>query len=166
MDALGTDLSRAGVQTTVYRDEQWRPLADELARTRPAERLNSPLVLIGFSYGADDAIRICRLLQKAGRQVDLLVTIDPVTPPQVPGNVARCLNYYQSNGVCDVLPWLRGVALKGGPDGPRPLNVNLRKERFDLADEGLSHATIAGNQRLRREIVHEVLRECERSLSR
>ena len=60
---------------TAYREEQWGDLADALL-ARPAQ----PLVLVGFSYGADDVILIARRLAEHGRPVDLLVTIDPVTP--------------------------------------------------------------------------------------
>ena len=104
IDDLAAELDRAGVNARVYRDAQWRDLAEALSRRDPS----SPLILIGFSYGADDAIEIARRLQDAGKSVNLLITIDPVTPPPVPPNVRLCYDYFQTNGVWDsVFPWLR-----------------------------------------------------------
>ena len=63
-------------------------------------------MLIGHSYGADDVVRVARELDKSNVPVDLLVTLDPVTPPPVPKNVRHALNIYQSNGARDALPFL------------------------------------------------------------
>ena len=70
-------------------------------------------------------------------------------------------NYYQSNGVLDVFPWLRGIPLQpaDGLPSERVVNVDIR-DRPDLAESGASHATIAANARLHRVIVEEVLRVC------
>jgi hypothetical protein len=129
-----------------------------------------PLVLVGFSFGADEAIRIARRLEEARVPVALLVTLDPVTPPPVPANVLCGRNFYQSNGVWDALPWLRGVPVKpeeAGPDekpdaggrAARVANLNLR-ERPDLSEGATGHHTIAGNRKVHEAIVQEVLRTC------
>ncbi|HZL38193.1 MAG TPA: thioesterase domain-containing protein [Tepidisphaeraceae bacterium] len=158
IDDLAAELHGHGVEALVFRDGQWEALAQRLVcRSRNSPR-DEPLVLIGFSYGADDAIRVARRLGHNGIRVDLLITIDPVTPPPVPANVHISVNYYQSNGVWDLFPWLRGVPVHGEPGGPTPLNQNLKKDRQDLQEQNTSHATIAGNARLHREIV-ERLRE-------
>jgi pimeloyl-ACP methyl ester carboxylesterase len=122
-----------------------------------ARRTDAPLVLIGFSYGADDVLRIARRLSKAKRRVDLLITIDPVTPPRVPANVGACVNYYQSNGAMDLFPWLRGVPLTADREAAAPTNFNLRKHRRDLLQPNTSHATIASHAGLQGEIVQRVV---------
>ncbi|HLL90166.1 MAG TPA: hypothetical protein VK324_12775, partial [Tepidisphaeraceae bacterium] len=71
IDRLAAQLREAGVDAAVYKEDQHADLAAALAARRPR-----PLVLIGFSYGADDAIAVARRAP-----VDLLVTVDPVTPP-------------------------------------------------------------------------------------
>ena len=98
MDRLTGDLRSAGLNATAFREDQWGDVADGL-ESAPA---GTPLVLIGFSYGADDAVSIARRLRARGRPVDLLVTIDPVTPGGVPPNVRRCVNFYEPNGVWDL----------------------------------------------------------------
>ena len=158
IDQLATKLRDRGVRATVYREAQWRELADAITHKGGADNRREPLVLIGFSWGADDAVRIARELQSRHLQVDLLVTIDPVTPPPVPGNVRTCYNFYQSNGVWDLFPWLRGIPLQSG--GAASLtNINIRHHP-DLLEPNTSHATIAANPKLHRAIIDRVLSVC------
>jgi len=91
--------------------------------------------------------------------VDLLIAIDPVTPPAVPPNVRKCYDFYQTNGVWDVFPWLRGIPLESKT--PEHLhNVDMRKSRPDLVEPDTSHATIAANGKLHQEIVRLVTDVC------
>jgi len=162
IDRLGDELRSAGVDAQVFRAEQAGELGDALVERfgKPGPRV--PLVLIGFSYGADDAVQLAAKLDRAGIAVDLLLTIDPVTPPAVPANVKACRNYYESNGVWDLFPWLRGIPLQpAGGFGPRErlVNINIR-DRPDLLESGTSHATIAANARVHRVMLEDVLRAC------
>ncbi len=146
VDRLAVELGDAGTPAAAYREEQWGDLADALLARPVAGRL----VLIGFSYGADDVILIARRLSAHGRPVDLLVTIDPVTPAAVPPNVRRCVNFYQPNGIWDAFPFLRGVPLTA--DALPPQNVDVRA-RPDLVEPDTSHATIAANEKVHRAIL-------------
>jgi pimeloyl-ACP methyl ester carboxylesterase len=156
MDQLGTNLRAVGFHAVVYRETQWRDLAEAIEARYRSHRGAGSLMLIGFSYGADDVLRIARQLDGNSIPVDLIITIDPVTPPKVPGNVRCCYNYFQTNGIWDLFPWLRGVPLVGSR--PRQLvNVDIRRDRPDLLEPGTSHATIAANPKLHREVVARVL---------
>ena len=152
IDTLAAELNQAGVDAKVYRSAQWRDLAQAIGH----HDCPGPLILIGFSYGADDVIEIARQLQHAGKPVDLLITIDPVTPPSVPANVKLCYNYFQTNGLWDIFPWLRGIPLKA--DGaPRLINVDIRAHRPDLLEPDTAHSNIAANPKLHHEIVQRIL---------
>lgn len=158
VDRLGDELRQAGFKAEVFREEQWRNVASALADRYRASSAPRPLILIGFSYGADDAISICRQLASARVDVDLLITIDPVTPPAVPSNVRICYNFFQTNGIWDLFPWLRGVGLKAAAgEGPMLVNVDIRRDRPDLLESDTSHANIAANPKLHREIVERVI---------
>jgi pimeloyl-ACP methyl ester carboxylesterase len=156
MDQLADQVARAGIDTHVYRENQWTALERAIDRKQRSDSPARPLVLIGFSYGADDVLRIAQDLGRDGIDVDLLITIDPVTPPPVPGNVRRCYNYFQSNGIWDLFPWLRGIPLRTSRPG-QLINVDLRRDRRDLLEPNTSHATIAANPKLQREIVARVI---------
>jgi pimeloyl-ACP methyl ester carboxylesterase len=162
LDSLADDLRAHGLDARVYQQSQARELADALVRRYRGATDVDPLVLVGFSFGADEAIRIARRLEQANVTVALLVTLDPVTPPPVPANVRCGRNFYQSNGVWDALPWLRGVPVKPENDASgaaRVANFNLRR-RADLSEGDTGHHTIAGNRKVRGAIVREVLRAC------
>jgi pimeloyl-ACP methyl ester carboxylesterase len=152
-------LQEEGFGAEVFGANQWRELTSDLtSHGKPAR-----LVLIGFSYGADDVIRIAEELRTRQTPVDLLITIDPVTPPKVPSNVKRCFNYYQSNGPWDAFPWFRGIPLAAARDGPSILNQNLRTDRRDLLEPDTSHQTIAANRKLHQEIIARVLEICSQN---
>src|SRR3954452_10963911 len=109
---LGDKINKDGVRATVYQDDQWHQLAETLRAKYKGAHGPEPLVLIGHSFGADDVVRVAQELASANVTVDLLVTLDPVTPPEVPPNVRRAVNLYQSNGAWDKVPAFRGVPLK------------------------------------------------------
>jgi pimeloyl-ACP methyl ester carboxylesterase len=145
IDTLATQLRAEGINAESFREEQWDAVADAIA-AHP----HRPMVLIGFSYGADDVILISRRLAEKHLTVDLLITIDPVTPATVPANVKRCVNFYEPNGLWDILPWLRGVPVTGDT-GAKIENINIRT-RTDLDEPQTSHGTIAANQKVHKSI--------------
>jgi hypothetical protein len=155
IEALTKELTDAGISSQDFAEAQWRDVGDTLCRTRSGNDAQ-PLVLIGFSYGADDVVAIARRLNEHHLAVDLLITIDPVTPDAVPANVRRCVNFFQSNGVWDALPWLRGIPLHregAANDGRPPLeNIDVR-HRPDLLEANTNHATIAANEKVHRAII-------------
>lgn len=161
IDNLTEQLNKNGVRAHVYQDDQWRSLANTIKKNY-RDGKHEPLVLVGHSYGADDVVRIARRLNDQNIRVDLLVTLDPVTPPAVPKNVKLCVNLYQSNGVADVLPFLRGVPLSREEDAPHTALVNsdLRKDRPDLLEPGTDHFNIEKKGKIHDEVVRQVLGVC------
>jgi len=121
---------------------------------------DGPLVLIGFSYGADNVIAMARQLQQSGVNVPLLITIDPVTPDRVPTNVGVSCNFYKSNGVLDVFPFFRGVPLRAEQEQTVSLTNTDLHDRPDLDSPGLGHRTIAASPKVHAAIIAEVLRRC------
>jgi hypothetical protein len=161
IDHLGTEVNAAGVHGEVFQDDQWTDLAKAIEVKYHGHPDAEPLVLIGHSYGADDAINISRQLDTAGVPVDLLVTLDPVTPQQVPKNVRLCVNLYQSNGIWDNLPWLRGIPLQQEPGSTGTLyNANVRTDRRDLLDPDVNHFNIEKKQKIHNEVLRMLLAVC------
>jgi pimeloyl-ACP methyl ester carboxylesterase len=153
IDRLAEKLRSQGLSATVFRQSQSADVGNALLSGVSTDSPRRRIVLIGFSYGADDAITISRRLKSAGVAVDALLLIDPVTPDRVPDNVARCVNFYQSNGAWDLFPWLRGVAVEG--ESPAIRNVDLRVTPA-LLDPDTAHKTIAGSEKVHSAIIQEV----------
>jgi hypothetical protein len=160
IDALGDKVKAAGLHEEVYQEAQWRTLAETIARKYAGVRDPEPLVLVGHSFGADDIVAISRELEKFGIAIDLLVTIDPTTPPSVPANVRHVYNLYQSNSL-DALPLFRGIPLKADPDFKGRLdNVNVRVERLDLGEGDVNHFNIEKKETIHRETLKQILAVC------
>lgn len=156
IDQLGGEMTDAGMNALVFRASQWRDLARVIEERWNTDTTKKPLVLVGFSYGADDVLRVAQQLKLRGILVALIITIDPATPPAVPGNVRQCINYFEPNGVWDIFPWLRGIPLHAESDSTTLLNQDLRKDRRDLLEPNTSHANIAANPKLHREIIAQL----------
>lgn len=161
IDNLGGEINQSGVRAVVFQDDQWSTLAGMIRKKYANAPQSEPLVLIGHSYGADDVVRIARELNRDKITVDLLVTLDPVTPPLIPSNVKRCINIYQSNGVWDNLPWLRGVPVQAPKSSPTVLaNYNVRTDRPDLYDADVDHFNIEKKRKVHAEVLRQVLTIC------
>jgi len=161
IDQLTLKLNDQGVRSQQFQDDQWRSVANQIIKTYKGAKDPEPLVLVGHSYGADDVVHIARKLEADGVVVDLLITLDPVTPPEVPTNVKVAYNLFQSNGIFDVLPVLRGVALKPGKAFAGELrNVDIKKDRRDLLEDGTDHFKIEKKSRIHNAIMEEVLTHC------
>jgi pimeloyl-ACP methyl ester carboxylesterase len=158
IDQLQVKLEAEGYRATVYRQNQWKDLANAIA-TR--EAVSGTIVLVGFSYGADHAIDIARKLDEQHIRIPLLITLDPVTPPSVPANVAVCYNLYQSSGLWDIFPWFRGIPLKADSPDTRLTNIDVH-QRPDLNSPDMAHKTIAGSEAIHREIIQTIRKHTPR----
>ena len=158
---LTTKINRAGVRANVYQDDQWDSLGEKIRERYVSAPRHEPLVLIGHSYGADDVLRVSQRLGAAGITVDLVVTLDPVSPPEVPANVRRCYNLYQSNAVLDKLPMFHGIPLTQAVGSHGELkNLDVRKDRTDLLEPGTNHFNIEKKGKIHDEVLKEVLATC------
>lgn len=161
IDALGQVINENGVRATVYRNEQWRDLTEAVLAKYKGQQVHEPLVIVAHSWGADNALRMAQELEEAGITIDLIVTLDPVTPPSVPKNVKWCYNIYQPHGVWDTIPFFRGVAVKQAEGSPGLLqNVNIRKERTDLLEPDTDHYNIEKNKKIHQEVIKQVIKVC------
>lgn len=162
MNSLNDDLIAQGVRSHVYQADQWSQVADKIAASYKSVPHPEPIVLVGHSYGADNIVRIAQRLKDANVKVDLVVTLDPVTPPKVPHNVEKAFNLYQSNGAVDNLPWLRGIPLEAErPGSVMLINLDMRKDRTDLLDDsGVNHFNIEKKPLVHAEVIKQIKTIC------
>ena len=79
------------------------------------------IVIIGHSLGASAAMQMARQLKEQKIPVRLVVSIAPTADLEVPGNVARVVNYYQSDGAS------KGKATRGADFRGTINNIDLQK---------------------------------------
>ncbi len=102
-----------------------------------------PITVIGHSIGGDSAMSICRSARRRACPGGLLITYDPTrSAGQVPANVERYINLYQSSnflGGGDPAPG-RGFhghyASFNLKDRPEVIHVNM--DKFDRIQEQLA----------------------------
>jgi hypothetical protein len=128
-------LKGQGAQASVIRGWEVNRMADRIAHTRPSGNQAQPLVLLGYSRGANDAIRLTRRLQERGVTVDALILMETAAQDSVPANVASCLNVYKSSSVAEEwVPAFRGLPVTVESANTQLVNYNLRFH--DEGDEG------------------------------
>lgn len=160
IDQLGDRLNETGIHAEVFQESQTASLADAIGARYKNIPQHEPLVLVGHSYGADSVVAVARRLQKYDVKIDLLVTLDPVTPERVPGNVLMAYNLYQS-GALDALPFLRGIPLKPDEPGPKTLkNMNIRSDRKELIEPGLDHFNIEKKKKIQDDVIKQIMTVC------
>ena len=161
IDKLGEEINAVGIRANVYRCEQWEELTDTIVEKYKNQKVTEPLVLVGHSWGADHTLDLARKLEEAHINVDLIVTLDPVTPPKVPANVKWCHNVYQTNGIWQPIPYFRGVPLEKEEGSTEKLeNLNIRKDRTDLLEPDTDHYNIEKNPKIHKEVLEQIEKAC------
>lgn len=160
MDALAAKVDKE-VPSVSVADEEWRRLKGFIINENKAGRLNKPLILVGHSWGADDSIRIAEALKTEGITVDLLITIDPVTPPDVPDNVLRVYNIYKSHPGTDALPFWRGVPIDPKTTKCPLTNIDLRTAKVGFETESIDHINIEKSDGVHEMVMEQVRQVCE-----
>jgi pimeloyl-ACP methyl ester carboxylesterase len=96
LDFLQAKLQARGIVGEVHSHSEWQTLADStIAKWRSGA--HGPVIIIGHSLGADAAILMAQKLGEAQVPVALLVAFSPVDSGPANANVARAVNYFQSN---------------------------------------------------------------------
>jgi hypothetical protein len=159
MDTLAEKVDKEVAAVSVA-DEEWRRLKGFLINERKAGRLNEPLVLVGHSYGADDQIRVASELKEAGITVDLLLVVDPVTPPAISDNVKRVVCIYKSHPETDSIPAWRGVPIDPTTCKAPLVNINLRTAPVGFDTKLIDHVNIEKSDGVHAMVLAEIRKVC------
>ena len=161
IDQLGEEINHSGIRAHVYRCEQWRELTEAIVEKYKDQKTFEPLIIVGHSWGADHALDLAHELEAAHIPVDLVVTLDPVTPPTVPANVKWCHNVFQTNGIWQGIPYFRGVPLDAAKGGAGRLeNLNIRVDRTDLLEPDTDHYNIEKNPKIHKDVIRQIEKIC------
>ena len=150
-----------GVQATSLANQEWEKLASFIKTQHEASRWSGPLILVGHSIGADDQVRVAKLLNAGNVPVDLLILIDPDAPPTIPANVRHCLNVFKSHPAVDYVPIFRGVKVHAA-DPTRTLieNIDLRTTKVGFDTRAINHFNIAEIKGVQDMVLTEIAKAC------
>lgn len=143
IDELGDKLHSRGIDVSIANHLAWSALAEQAIASCNSGH-EGAIILIGHSLGAGAVVSMAQRLDHEGVQVALVVTLDPVAAPAVPGNVKRVANYYLSNGM--------GAAL----DHASSFHGSL--QNMDMNDHSeLGHVSLTTSDAIQRHIMGDVL---------
>ena len=139
IDRMTDKVAATGVKADVFQEDQ----TDMLGKTIVAEiqshreANHEPIVLIGHSLGADDAIKIAKMLEAENIPVDLLVTIDATRPAARAGQCESLLQllpakHFRRHGI------LRGIPLEARA-GRKDDALQLQHPRRAKGPAGVGH---------------------------
>jgi hypothetical protein len=143
LDGIAEQLQAKGVKTEVLGHLAWKSTLDKIIQERAAGK-NYLLVLVGHSQGANNIIDVARALEPHDIKVDLLVTLAPFMQDNVPANVVRAVNYYQSPG------WGEPLTADPGFHG-KLSNINVE------GDLNIVHTNIDKNPKVQADIVRDII---------
>lgn len=125
-------------------------LGNNMVRQYRAGRLHTPVILVGHSLGANDQIKVARILNAAHIPVALLITVDAVSPLTIPPNVKQVINLYKPSFV----PLFSGLRVKAiDPSATRVDNINVTT----LKNVGVNHFTIDKNKEIQQLMLNNIL---------
>jgi len=160
---LADELQRDGIDAVALNGSAWPQLADNLVKAYAGVESPGPLVLIGHSYGTDNAVNTARALNARQIPVRLLISLDGISPGPVPPNVDRCVHLYIPARGTDLVPdGLAGrpIALEPGNDHTNLQNIEVTPERFGAEVAGLSRFNLDTNPAIQRFVMDEILPLC------
>ncbi len=154
-DGFVARLKHEGAEASVIRGMEVNRAADRIVASRGAGD-RRPLVLIGYSRGANDAIRLTRRLQRHGIAVDTLVLMEMAAQDSVPANVVSCLNIYKSSPADEWVPAFRGLPATVESAQTHLVNYNVRFHDEAVEQAAINQFTVCQNPAVRGMIAERV----------
>jgi len=154
LDDLSVELQDQGVDAAPMSGPDWERLGNRLVKERGAQADTSNLILVGHSFGADEAVLLARFLDKRGIGVRLLVLIDATNPPRIPANVDRCVHLYIPTALSALAPGTfagNPVVAERGNTHTEIVNTVISEETFGAAARSVDHFNIESST-----LVHEI----------
>jgi pimeloyl-ACP methyl ester carboxylesterase len=138
LDVLHDELALRGYTSTVHSYTEYESLAGEAAALE--RKGQGPIIIIGHSLGADNAIAMAQQMNALHAPVALIVSLGPGVNEAVPANVAQCVNYYGGDFAFSKGPSFRGTLT----------NVNLTNA------PGINHLNIEKVESLHKAIIAKI----------
>jgi hypothetical protein len=144
VDVLAGKMERRGIVPRMYTHANPDGATNDIVKRYKAG-LRAPVVLVGYSLGADAAGLIARQLHQHRVPVALLITFGPVADVPVTPNVARAINHYQSSSA-----WRGRMVRAAGARGGSLQNLDHDRE------PDVNHLTIISVERYQRHTINAV----------
>lgn len=149
-------LVEEGTCPTVAYPDAKGTIAERIIGGRNRGRLTGPIVIVGYSAGANAAVALSERLGERGIDVDKLVLVEASNSKRVPNNVHACLNIYKSQPWGEIVPVFAGRPIEAAGPATDLVNYDVREfndGRFDWDNR----LTLAANPHVQDLMIEEVL---------
>jgi hypothetical protein len=153
---LEDQLLEEGVCPTVACAKAHQKITERIIAAKNNGRLEGPLVIVGYSAGADKALLVSRRLGERGIEVDKLILIEPSRKGCVSANVRECINIYKPQLWTEYVPFFRGCQVTAENPSTLLLNYDVRDYNDGRYDWD-NHFTLTMNPYVRDLMIDEVL---------
>lgn len=140
-------LSQRGISSTMTFSEAWRQVADRIAEQHAAGNCQ-PIVLVGYSAGAEASINIANDLKERGMMVDAIIILEGNHHQLIPQNVGYCFNAFKPS----CIPCVRGLPVNAECGETVLINYDLVANDPSGHMAGEHHLSLASD-----ECVHALL---------
>ncbi len=159
LNALRDELSAVGIEAEVHSGPDWQTVGPQIVSARAQKTNPFEIILIGHSYGADDALRMASYFRDRGVPVRMTILLDATSPIPVPANIDICLHLYNLWPPGDAAP----DVFSGNPVTPAVGNTHtiIRNEVVspNNPDPGLAcvdHFNIDASRKIHQRIISEI----------
>jgi len=161
LDSLGVEMTADGLDAEVHSGPDWSSVGSQIVTAR-AQKANPPgLVLIGHSYGADDALHLAEYFRDRNIPVRLAILMDATSPTPVPSNIDRCLHLYNLWPPGEVAPDLfSGNPVVAAPGNNHTIITNeiISPNNPDPGLACVNHFNIDASARIHQRVIDEVFK--------
>lgn len=139
---------KQGFEPVVCRSAQLYWIKSQIVKRRQTGEETGPLLIIGYSLGAETAVKLAQGLDREGIKVDGLLLIEPYNHPKIPPNVDYCFNFFESRK-SDRWFIFRGTPVSEVTSKTSLLEVDVAKDEKFSAEMGfLNHFNIQDDPRV------------------
>ena len=155
VDSLVDRFTEAGLTVSLLHNSETLRKSEDLATIYQSTSAAGPVRIIGYSCGADTAIKLAKRFQRYGLIVERLVLLEVTFSTDVPQNVTYCYNLFQKRGLRDRIPALRGVAV--GKASPGTCLINQEFSEVSPRKKSLGHLEIAADEQAQQILFYQTL---------
>lgn len=159
LNILADKMVAQGIPALATSGPSWPTLAAAIEQAYADGSWQGDLVLVGHSYGSDNAIRLATELDTQDIPVRLLLLLDATDPPPIPKNVDRCVHYYIPTIFAVFFPdQLPGNPVQAAAGNDHTEIVNIIVQDLGAPVAGLDHFSIDSSDYIHELCIEEVLK--------
>lgn len=156
---LTDKLNAEGIRAKWLNGNTWLAFIAEIKQAHAKGTLKGDLILVGHSFGGDDAVNVAAKVADDGVPVRLIVLVDATSPAPIPRNVDYCYNIYKPTLAGDLFPnSFAGNPVERAPGNThtRIINEAVTVANFGWAANRIEHFSIDSEPLIHQAVINKI----------